>query len=508
MGDIGGMSLIPLKLPAGISRNGTDFENQGRWRDANLVRWHNQSLRPIGGWTQRITAGATITGVTRGMIAWVDNSDNSNLAVGTESNLYYINEGGTVYDITPSGFTSGSSTASTNTGYGGGYYGGTLSSSDTDSLYGRSQPSSGTFQEVTTWSLDNWGEYLLGMTADDGVLYEWTLNTGTVAQAVSNAPVDNRAMFVTEERFVMLLGAGGNPRKVQWCNQEDNTDWTASDTNQAGDFELQTTGAIMCGARLKGRGIILTDNDAHTVTYQGAPFVYGFQRVGTACGVASRKTLVAVDEGAFWMGKKAFFMFDGSVAKELPCEVSDYVFDDINEDQITKSFAVHNSAYGEIWWFYPSEGSTEVNKYVAFDYKENHWEIGNMERTAGIDSGVFRHPIWIDASNNLYNHEDGYTHGGETPFVESAPISIGNGDQVMKVNKLIPDELTQGEVKVRFKTRFYPNDTETTHDLLTMGNPVSTRFTGRQIRMRIEGNGNNNWRVGVMRIEATAGGGR
>jgi len=502
------MSLIPLKLPPGIARNGTDYENSGRWRDANLVRWHNQSLRPIGGWTQRITAGATITGVTRGMIAWVDNSDNSNLAVGTESNLYYISDGGTSYDITPTGFTSGNATASTNTAYGGGYYGGTTTDTDEDSLYGTSQPSSGIFQEVTTWSLDNWGEYLLGMTADDGVLYEWQLNTGTVAQAVSNAPVDNRAMFVTEERFVMLLGAGGNPRKVQWCNQEDNTDWTASDTNQAGDFELQTTGQIMCGCRMKGRGLILTDNDAHSVTYQGAPFVYGFERVGTACGVASRKTLVAIDEGAFWMGKRAFFMFDGSVAKELPCEVSDYVFDDINEDQITKSFAVHNSQYGEVWWFYPSGGSNECDKYVAFDYKENHWEIGELERTSGIDSGVFRHPIWIDASNNLYNHENGYTHGSLTPFVESAPISLGNGDQVMKVNQLIPDELTQGEVKVRFKTRNYPNDTETTHDLLTMGNPVSTRFTGRQVRMRIEGNGNNNWRVGVMRVEARPGGRR
>lgn len=502
------MSLIPLKLPAGISRNGTDYEQSGRWRDANLVRWHNNSLRPIGGWVERPVSGDALSGVARGMLAWVDNSDNSNLAVGTNTNLYYISEGGTSYDITPSGFTTGDASASTNTGYGGGYYGGTSDSTDEDSLYGQEQPSSGVFQEVTTWSLDNWGEYLLAMTPDDGKLYEWDLDTNGVADQVSNAPVDNRAMFVTEERFVFCLGAGGNPRKVQWSDQEDNTSWTASDTNQAGDFELQTTGQIMCGVRMKGRSLILTDNDAHTATYQGAPFVYGFERVGTACGVSSRKTLVAIDEGAFWMGKQAFFMFDGSVAKELPCEVSDYVFDDLNKDQITKAFAVHNSQFGEIWWFYPSDSSNEVDKYVAFDYKENHWEIGELDRTSGIDSGVFRHPIWIDASNDLYNHETGYTHGGATPFAETAPISLGNGDQIMKVNKLIPDEATQGQVKVRFKTRFYPNDTETSHDLLTMGNPVSTRFTGRQVRMRIEGNGNNNWRVGIMRIEARPGGRR
>lgn len=502
------MSLIPLKLPPGIARNGTDFEQSGRWRDANLVRWHNNSLRPIGGWTQRTTAGATISGTARGMLSWVDNSDNSNLAIGTNTNLYYVSDGGNVTDITPTGFTTGNASASTNTGYGGGYYGGTIASTDEDSLYGNEQPSTGIFEEVTTWSLDNWGEYLLAMTADDGKLYEWQLNTSNDAVAVTNAPTGNKAMFVTEERFVMLLGAGGNPRKVQWSDQEDNTSWTPSATNQAGDFELQTTGTIMCGVRMKGRSLILTDNDAHTATYQGAPYVYGFERVGTACGVASRKTLLAIDEGAFWMGKQAFFMFDGSVAKELPCEVSDYVFDDINQDQITKAFAVHNSQFGEIWWFYPSGGSNEVDKYVTFDYKENHWGIGELARTTGIDSGVFRHPIWVDTSNDLYNHETGYTHGSDTPFAETAPISFGNGDQVMKVNKLIPDEKTQGEVKVRFKTRFYPNDAETSHDLLTMGNPVSTRFTGRQVRMRIEGNGNNNWRVGVMRIEAKAGGRR
>ena len=502
------MSLIPLKIPPGIVRNGTDYEQSGRWRDSNLVRWHNESMRPIGGWTQRTISGATISGTARGMHTWVDNSDNSNVAIGTESNLYYINESGATTDITPTGYTSGSASASINTAYGGGYYGGTVSSTDEDSLYGRSQPSTGAYQEVTTWSLDNWGEYLLAMTPDDGNLYEWQLNTSNPAAVVSNAPTNNKAMFVTEERFVFCLGAGGNPRKVQWCDQENNTTWTPDATNQAGDFELQTSGSIMTGVRMRGRSLILTTTDAHVSTYQGAPFVYGFERVGTACGVASRNSVVAIDEGAFWMGKQAFFMFDGSVAKELPCLVSDYVFEDINRDQITKTWAVHNSAFGEVWWFYPSEGSSEVNRYVTFDYKENHWEIGTLARTTGVDSGVFQKPIWVDTSNDFYNHESGWTHGGETPFVESAPISIGNGDQVMKVTQLIPDEQTQGEVKVRFKTRFYPNDTETTHDLLTMGNPVSTRFTGRQVRMRIEGNGNNDWKVGVMRLEAKAGGRR
>ncbi len=494
------MSLIPLQLPPGIYRNGTDFEGSNRWRDANLVRWHDGSMRPVGGWTSRATTGATISGICRGMLGWVDNSDNSNLAIGTNTNLYYVSESGTATDITPTGFTTGLASATVNTGYGGNFYG--------TANYGRTRPSSGVYQEVNTWSLDNWGEYLIAMTPDDGKIYEWTLNPSNVASAITNAPVDNRAMIVTEERFIFALGADGNPRKVQWCDRENNTDWTPSATNEAGDFELQTTGAIMCGVRMRGRTLIITDNDAHIATYQGPPFVYGFERVGTACGAASRKSLVAIDEGAFWMGRREFYMFDGSVAKEVPCEVSDYVFDDINEDQITKVYAVHNSQFGEIWWFYPSANSNENDRYVVFDYKEGHWEIGTIERTAGIDNGVFRNPIWIDSSNDVYNHETGYTHSGSTVFAESGPISLGNGDNIMRVNKLIPDERTQGQVQAKFKTRFYPNDTETTYGAYTLANPTSVRFSGRQIRMRLESTGNDNWRVGVMRVEARPGGTR
>jgi hypothetical protein len=316
-------------------------------------------------------------------------------------------------------------------------------------------------------------------------------------------------MLVTEERFVFALGAGGNPRKVQWCDKEANTVWTPAVTNEAGDMELQTTGQIMCGVRVKGRTLILTDNDAHTATYISPPFVYSFERVGTACGVASRKALVAVDDGAFWMGKKGFYTYDGSSAKQLPCEALDYVFDDINTSQISKVYAVHNSQHGEIWWFYPSADNLENNRYVALDYKEGHWSVGVLERTAGVDQGVFDRPIWADDDGNLYNQETGYTHNGSSkPFAESGSISLGNGDQIMRVTNLIPDEKTQGDVEVTFKTRFYPNDTETTHGTYTLGNPTDVRFSGRQLRMKIQGATNNDWRSGIMRIEARTGGRR
>tara|TARA_R110000751_G_scaffold136999_1_gene240113 strand:+ start:5001 stop:6479 length:1479 start_codon:yes stop_codon:yes gene_type:complete len=492
------MALIPLDIPPGIHRNGTDFESSNRWRDASLIRWQDGSLRPVGGWTTR--KASAFAAPPRAMISWIDNSSDEKLCSGTYNKLYYINPGSTVYDITPSGLTAGDESAAVNTGFGGSFFG--------DSYYGRPPEYSGVYEEATTWALDTWGQNLLACSSKDGKIYEWSLNTSTLAQVVANAPTGNISMLVTEERFVFALGAGGNPRKVQWCDKENNTSWTAAATNEAGDMELQTTGQIMCGVRVRGKTLILTDNDAHTASYIAPPFVYSFERVGTACGIASRKALVAVDEGAFWMGKKGFFTFDGSVAKQLPCEALDYVFDDINRAQISKVYAVNNSQHGEIWWFYPSADNLENNRYVSLDYKEGHWNVGVIDRTAGVDQGAFDRPIWSDDSGNLYNQETGYTHGSVKPFAESGSISLGNGDNIMRVTNLISDEKTQGEVEVTFKSRLYPNDTESTHGAYTLGNPTDVRFSGRQIRIKIQGVENTNWRSGVMRIDTKVGGTR
>jgi hypothetical protein len=263
----------------------------------------------------------------------------------------------------------------------------------------------------------------------------------------------------------------------------------------------------MAGVRTRGQTLIITDQDAHTATYQGPPFVYGFERVGTSCGLIARKAVAAVDAGVFWMGRNGFFYFDGSVVRELPCAVFDYVFGDINNVQISKSWAVSLGTENEIWWFYPSEASTEPDKYVAYDYGEDHWIIGTLSRTSGVDRGAFRFPFMCDTSANLYEHEVGFNYNGSDIFVESGPIMIGTGENMMHVNELIPDERTQGQVDISFKTRFYPNGTERTYGPYTMSNPTSVRFTGRQVRMRVNGSASD-WRVGNIRFNAEAGGER
>lgn len=603
------MPLIPLKIPAGFHRTGTDLDAAGRWRDGSLVRWRDGSLRPIGGWRVNENIASITTNAPRGMHTWESNNGTRYVAAGSYNELFTVVSGGTAYDIAPTDLTAGSESAAVNIGYGYGFYG--------SGTYGTPRPDTGNIVAATTWSLDNWGEYLLACSTADGRILEWQLGTSSKAAVVANAPTNNLGVIVTEERFVFALGAGGNPRKVQFSDREDNTTWTPASTNEAGDIELQTSGQIETAIRTRGQTLIITDVDAHTARYIGPPYVYGFERVGTSCGIISRRAAADVDMGAFWMGNGGFFRFDGNVVSEIPCAVHDYVFGDLNTSQKSKTWAFTNGQFGEIWWFYCSGSSTEIDRYVAFDYKENHWLIGNLSRTSGTSRGVFEYPMLMGQDGAMFDHEvglsyvdtqtytvtvasvgggnrfildgsnypaitlkRGYTYvfdqsdgsnsghplafrnasdasytsgvtttgtagnsGAKTTFVvpsdapaslkyyctvhgnsmgnnitvtdadgvfaESGPFSMGSGDKIMQVTDLIPDEKTQGDVNIKFKSRFYPNATESTHGPFTPANPTAVRFSGRQIRMRIEGDTPYaSWRVGTMRIDAKAGGRR
>ena len=608
------MALVPLKLKAGFYRNGTELDASNRWRDGSLVRWRDGSLRPIGGW-QSFKDGFC-TNPIRGAHAWESNNGTAYFAAGSYNELTAMTGAGTAYNITPATMSTGREDAAQNLGFGGGFYG--------TGYFGTQRPATGTYSEATSWSLDNFGQFLVGVHYDTGTLVEWQLGSSAVAAPVSNAPTNNLGLVVTEERFIFLLGAGGEPRKVQWCDKEANTTWTPAATNEAGDITLQTSGQIMQGLTTRGQVLIITDTDAFSAKYLGPPYVYGFDRVGTSCGAVSRMSAVDTDMGAFWMGQKGFFTFDGNSVKELPCEVHDYVFDDINVNQQSKIWALSNTEFSEVWWFYPSANSLEIDRYVAIDLLENHWLIGNLSRTGGVSRGVFRtsimggeysetitynvtvaddggnkyyisdhsgsaptltlkkgntykfdqsdatndnHPLQFSTTSNgthgggsaystgvtvvgtagtagayvqivvsdstpstlyyyctnhsgmggtinviepvvIYNHEQGLNYDSGSIFCETGPISIGNGDRVAKVTEVIPDELTQGDVDLKFKTRFYPNDSESTHGPFNPNNPTSLRFTGRQLRMRVEGDQATNWRVGTMRLEIKEGGRR
>lgn len=503
------MPLIDLKIPAGVVRQGVEMESEGRYYDANLVRWRNDNLRPVGGWTG-YEIGATGNDVTltdgvdpvvaRGCHMWVDNSGNAWAAFGTSDFLFIMDDDGALTDITPAGFTAGNGTAAENLGYGGKAYG--------IQAYGVQRDPNGVLVGATTWSMDNFGEDLVGCSTFDGKIYYWdtSVGVGTAAALIANAPTLCQSIIVTQERFLMAFGAQGNKRLVQWSDREDVNLWTPASTNQAGDLELQTEGTIQQAVKIRNRVLILTTTDAHVATYQRPPVVYGIQRVGTGCGAISPKAGVSIGRAAFWMGERAFFIYDGSAVTEIPCTVLDFVFDNLSYNNRGTVHAVANQKYSEIWWFYPDSGSVNPNRYVYFNYRENHWGIGALERSTGFDSGVFQYPLLTGTDGVVYEHEKGPNRQGEIPFAETGPINLGNGDDIAHVMYAVLDERTQGEVEMRFFARYWPDDTEYEYGPYTPSNPTSIRFSGRHFRMRLTGESNGAFRASSVRLDVRSRG--
>jgi hypothetical protein len=488
------MAYLPLQIPPGVYKNGTAYQSKGRWNNSNLVRWFEGTMRPVGGWRKRSTN--QVSGLARGLLNWKDNSGNRRIGIGTHTNLYSMNEAGTLTNISPTDLVAGDADQLQKLGYGYSTYG--------NFAYGVARPDLGSFTPATTWSLDTWGEYLVACSSKDGRLLEWQLNLSSDATAITNAPINNVGLIVTQERFLFALGAGGNPRSVAWSDQENNTVWTASSTNQAGDFEIATVGSIQCAKRVRGATIIFTDVDVHTATYIGPPYIYSFDRVGTSCGTISKQAVAVTDNSCYWMSKSGFWVYDGFI-KPLPSDVGDYVFKNINLQQATKVYAIHNSSYGEIWWFYPSSSSSEIDSYVTYNYREGHWSVGVLSRTCGTDRGIFANPLMVSADGYVYEHEVGFAYDSQSIYAESGPVDIGAGDRMLSVTGMIPDENTLGDVKASFSTKFYPTGTQYSYGPYTMANPTSIRLTGRQVAVKIEGNTLSDWRVGVIRFDTKLG---
>jgi hypothetical protein len=162
--------------------------------------------------------------------------------------------------------------------------------------------------------------------------------------------------------------------------------------------------------------------------------------------------------------------------------------------------------YQEVWWHYPSEGSSECDSYVVWNYHENTWMIGSIARTTGISNGVFQNPVLFDPSGYFYDHEVGYNYDGATLYAEAGPIELGNGDQIMVAKQVVPDERSQGSVSVEFKTRFAPEGVETTYGPYTISSQYTdVRFSARQVSFRVEAVELGDWRVGNFRLNAQPG---
>jgi hypothetical protein len=497
--------LPAIDLPPGVYRNGTKYQVRNRWYEASLVRWVAGRMRPVGGWVKVVSG--VLAGRARKMLSWTDNTAGRWLAIGTTTKLYVTHaDGAALSDVTPVGFVTGSDDATESTGYSGGNYG--------SSTYGTIR-AGGTYLSPGRWSLDTWGERLVGCSRPDGKIYEWALNTGTPAAAITNAPINCTSILVTDQRHILALGAGAKSRRVEWCDKENNTIWAAGATNEAGGIDLQSQGAIMAGCRVRGRNLIVTTTDAHCMDYIGQPFIYSRELVGQNCGTKSPLSLISVGDRAFWVGDGLFYEFDGAIVRPLECDVSDLYFNILNKIQIEKVAAGHNPRFGEVWWFYPTNEASEPTRYVSYNYEHGFWMTGILRRTAWDAGTIFGYPHAVSQDRYLYRQEDEWTDNGaarySSIFADSAVLELGTGARVGHVNQILPDEETSGETSLTFKTRFAPNDpTEYIYGPYTIRSDGFTdvRVAGRQMSMTVKPVADGDFSIGRLRIDVRPGGKR
>ena len=512
------MAIIPLKIPDGIYKNGTENQQAGRWSDCNLIRFYEDTIRPVLGWRLWGEIDAqTDQRCPRGIHAWRSNSGSRFLAVGQYDKVYVYTINATKTDITPSGMATGRLTSEANVGYGGGAY--------SVGLYGMPIQASSNTLDATVYHFDNFGEDLLFIHTDSGILYRYDVtNPSSIATQVTNAPSYIKAIVVSENRFVMACQA----KTVNWCTQEQITDWTPTSTNSAGSIELGTTGTIQCATKTRKQVCFITDEDFWVGNYLGSPFYWGFEKVGTT-GIISPKAFANIDAGVVYMGRRGFYLFTGNQVQKINCEVADFVFDDLNASELGQIYAVTNKQYSEVIWFYPSTNSTHIEKFVSWNYEKNAWTIGNMERSCGVDRGVFDYPLYVSSRHKgspakirIYEHEVGIAYPEATgsnagvPFIESGDIDLGQ-NKILYLTKLIPDEQNLGDVNIKLKSKLYPTSSETTHpdpssspDFFSSTNPTPIRVSGKQLKVRFEANTSqpSDFRIGTFKLEGKAGGGR
>jgi len=401
-----------------------------------------------------------------------------------------------------------------------------------------------TLAPMRLWSQSNFGEDLF-FVPRGGALYYWDASSGVSTRGVlvsslggaSQVPTIANIGFVSDIfRFAFCFGANDigssaiDPMLIRWSDQEDIADWNPTATNQAGSLRLSDGTEIIQAILARQEVLVWTDATLYGLQYLGAPEVWGAQLLGSNITIASPNAAVYSNNIAYWMGTSKFYYYDGTV-KTLPCEVRSYVFDDFNSDQYDQVVCGSNEQFDEIWWFYCSEGVTQNDRYVVYNYVENVWYYGNLSRSAWLDSDLREFPVAATFGNKLVNHEKGVDDnetGTPTAFtanITSTQFDLDDGDRFMLVNKMLPDMTFEGSTADSPAATMTLNPLENSgsgrYDPASVGGnssatvtrtavvpveeftgQVFTRVRGRQMSIKIESTAVGvTWKLGAPRMD-------
>jgi hypothetical protein len=394
-----------------------------------------------------------------------------------------------------------------------------------------STTSLGDANQLRLWSMDNFGEDLVS-NPRAGSIYYWDktngLNTRAVAltslSGANKAPTKGLQVLVSDvDRHVIVLGAdpisGGSrsgtidPLLIAFSDQENIAEWEPLSTNTAGSLRCSAGSEIIGGVRARQETLIYTDVALYSLQFIGPPNTFGLVLINEGVSLIGPNAAVNTPNGIFWMDKKGFYNYNGSV-QPLPCSVHAFVFDNFNEKQAFQVFAFLNKQFDEVGWFYCSGTNTVIDKYVVYNYVENIWSIGELSRTAWLDEGIVAFPRAAgkaDGTAYLYSHETGFDNDGtpmDNVFIESADFDLGDGEEFQFIRRCIPDIKFTGnssgtqKINLVLKARNFPGEslsTDQTTSFSATTTKIDTRARGRQAAVRFESDddGTTDDRLGV-----------
>ena len=417
---------------------------------------------------------------------------------------------------------------------------------------------------LRVWSQANFGQNLI-FGPRGGAIYVWdaalgvtTPATNITAQAGSDgyAPnVQNYIIVTDASRFVMAFGCDDystafpttwvqDPMLIRWSDQESLVDWFPSATNQAGSIRLSRGSEIVTALQSRQEILVWTDSSLYSLQYLGSEPWWGSQILGDNISIIGENAAAIASGVTYWMGSDKFYLYDGTV-KTLKCDLREFIYSNINSNQSQQVFAGTNEGFNEVWWFYCTENSDEIDRYVVYNYLENIWYYGSMGRTAWLDSGLSQYPLAATYNYNIVEHENGVddnTTDTTLPieaYIASAEFDIDDGHNVGFIWRMLPDVKFTGSEVVNPSVTMYlypmqnsgsginnPNSvggisqqavTQTGasiapgagYEVAEFTGQINTRIRGRQIIMQVRSTGLGiQWQLGSPRIDIRTDGRR